>query len=105
MARGASKVNNVKQWKDTVNVYVTEKEMIYLIGMKVCASRNKEYWSEVFQTPLVVPHFSKGAGRKLKSVTLLKQDSTTGFFCDFSKNFGNIFFTEHLKVAFSIFLK
>ena len=43
MARGASKVNNVKQRKDTVNVYVTEREMIYLKGMKVCASRNKEY--------------------------------------------------------------
>ena len=53
--------------------------------MKVCASRNKEYWSQVFQMPLVVPHFSKGAGRNLKSVTLLKQDSTTGFFVIFLK--------------------
>ena len=67
MARGVSKVNNVNQWKDTVKVYVTEKEMIHLKGMKVCASRNKEYWSEVFQTPLVVPHFRKGARRKLNS--------------------------------------
>ena len=67
MARGVSKVNNVNQWKDTVKVYVTEKEMIYLKGMKVCASRNKEYWSEIFQTPLVVPHFCKGERRKLNS--------------------------------------
>ena len=79
MTRGASEVNNLNQWKDTMNVYVSGKEVIYLKGMKACASRNKEYRSEVFQTPLVVPHFSKGAGRKLKSVTLLKQDSTTGF--------------------------
>ena len=37
-----------------------------------CASRNKEYSSEVFQTPLAVPHFSKVAGRKLKVCNLTK---------------------------------
>ena len=92
MARGASEVNNVNQWKDRVNVFVTEKEMIYLKSMKFCASRNKEYWFEVFQKPLVVPHFSKGTGRKLKSVTLLKQYSTTGIFVFFLKIFRTFFY-------------
>ena len=80
--------------EDIVNVYTAEKEMIYLKGTKVCASRNIEYLSEVFQMSLVVPHFSKSAVRKLKPVKL---HSTTGVFCEFSENFQKNMFLQNIS--------
>ena len=57
------RVNNVNQQKHSLKVYATEKEMIYLNDtLKVSASRNKEYISEIYKTPLAVPYFSNVAG-------------------------------------------
>ena len=81
--------------------------MIYLNGTSsVSASRNKEYSSEVFQTPLAVPRFSKVAGRSLKACKLTKTRVRHGcFFVIFLKIFRTSFFTEHLRAALSIFFK
>ena len=47
---------------------------------KVSVSINKEYSSEVFQTSLAVPHFTKVAGRKLKACNFTKAKLHHGCF-------------------------
>ena len=43
-----------------------KKEMIYLNGTSKVSASDKEYSSEVFQTLLAVPHFSKVTGKSSK---------------------------------------
>ena len=67
--------------------------MIYLNGTsRVSPSRNKDYLSEVFQTPLAVPHLAKVAGRKLKACKFTKKRLHHGLFYDFFVNFQYLFY-------------
>ena len=59
-ASGVSAVNSVNQRKSTLKFYALNKEIVYLNGTsKVSVTRNKQYLSEVFKTPLVVPFLVK----------------------------------------------
>ena len=107
-------VNSVNQWKHILKVYMLPRKKwhTWAVLLKL-AFLDKDYSSEVFQTLLAVPRFSKVAGKSQKQSSrgvLLKRCSwkfrkPQVFSCEFCKIFKNTFFHRAPPVAASEKLK